>query len=38
MGPLLKGSNAPGARFGSAIANIGDLDMDDYEGLREGFF
>ncbi|XP_070565217.1 integrin alpha-9-like [Ptychodera flava] len=33
---LLRGSNAPNARFGSAIASIGDVNMDGYRDVAIG--
>ncbi|BFY98744.1 hypothetical protein BsWGS_01784 [Bradybaena similaris] len=32
----LIGSNIPGSRFGSAIANVGDLNLDHYEDIAVG--
>ena len=33
MSERLKGNNAIGGRFGSAIANVGDLNQDGYTGM-----
>ncbi|CAG5128049.1 unnamed protein product, partial [Candidula unifasciata] len=32
----LVGSNTPGSRFGSAVANVGDLNLDHYEDIAVG--
>jgi hypothetical protein len=31
---MIMGSRRNGARFGTALANIGDLNMDGYEGRK----
>ncbi|XP_041365899.1 integrin alpha-4-like isoform X2 [Gigantopelta aegis] len=34
--PALSGSNSPGARFGTTVANIGDINRDGFEDLAVG--
>jgi hypothetical protein len=29
---MIMGNRQPGARFGTTVANVGDLNMDGYEG------
>ncbi|XP_076460601.1 integrin alpha-4-like [Babylonia areolata] len=36
MTPLLSGSNAPGARFGTAITNLGDINNDLFDDIAIG--
>ncbi|RUS85835.1 hypothetical protein EGW08_006387 [Elysia chlorotica] len=34
--PILSGTNSVGARFGTAVANLGDLNVDGYQDLAVG--